>query len=502
MNKPGIDHHIRFHRSWLIWLTIILFGGIYLAVVISNHFFFRTFCFDYGVYNNAFFDFAHFRVNSNPVFEPSLDRFCQVHMAFILNILSPLLYWTIGLITGTYTLLIFEVLIILTGGYFVFLLVKEKTGIFWFSLLALLHYFSLWGHFSALPADYIDTTIGASVVPIFLYYHVRRKFFVTSLLFLFILLTKENFPLWLIFISLTLILLDPKDKMVRKVNIIYIVIAIFYFITIFKFVIPAFEDSDRPYWGFAYSALGETPSDAFLNIFKHPLRTVKLLFINQTGNPIYNGIKAEFYFVFLISGGIVLFANPRYFLMFIPLIAQKMFNDHYLRWGINSFYSIEIVSILSIGVFITLSKLKNKKLIIIMAILVCISTLFVTINKLDHRKSLYYIPIKERFYDLRLYRSDFDVKKVNAALKMIPSEAKVAASERVVSHLAYRSHIYCFPYVRDANYIVLLLNTSTYPLTKEQFEEEKRRYLSDDNWMVIYNEYPLLILNKVGIPGH
>ncbi len=488
--------NIAFKKEWFIGITILIFGAIYLAVVVSNHYFFRTFCYDYGVYNNAFYDFAHLRINQSPLFDPPLDRFCQVHMAFILNLVSPVLYWTIGLLTGTYTLLIFQVLIILTGGYYTFKLVYLKSDAFWFSLIALVHFFSLWGHFSALPADYIDTTIGASLVPVFLYYHERRKFLLTSIVFVFILITKENFPLWLIFISLTLILLNVKDKLVRRVNLIYIGVAILYFIVIFKIVIPAVEDSNRPYWGFAYSALGESPSDAILTILKHPLKVLKIMFVNHSGNPIYDGIKTEFYFMFLASGGVILLYHPRYLIMFIPLIAQKVFNDHYLRWGINSFYSIEIVSILSISVYLTLLRLNHQKLRMILAILILFSTICVTLVKLDSRRSLYYLPDKERFYDIELYRSDFNIKEINRALQMLPKDAKVSASERVVSHLAFRSHIYCFPNITQADYIVLLSDDHTYPLTVEQFEIEKEKLLSHENWETIYRKEPLVILKR------
>ncbi len=488
--------NIPFRKEWLVGLVIVIFGIIYLAVVVSNHYFFRTFCYDYGVYNNAFYDLAHLHINQNPLFDPPLERFCQVHISFLLNIFSPILYWTLGLATKTYALLVFQVLMILTGGYFTFRLIEEKTHDYWFSLLGLIHFFFLWGHFSALSADYIDTTIGASLVPVFLYYHVRRKFLLTSIVFVFILITKENFPLWLVFISLTLILLESKDKLVRRINLIYIAVAILYFIMIFKLVIPAIEDPDRPYWGFAYSAVGDSPSQAILFSITHPFETLKLLFINHTGDPTYNGIKMEFYSVFLISGGIVLIANPRYLIMFVPIIAQKMFNDHYLRWGINSFYSIEVVSILSLAVYLTLMKLKNKKLAILFAILICLSTITITINKLENRKSLFYLPEKERFYDMTMYQSEFNIRKINGALKRIPPDAKVSASERIVPHLAFRSGIYCFPQVGDAEFIVLLFGSGTYPVTKEKFDKEKEKYLQDTSWRTIYDEYPLLILKK------
>ena len=140
------------------------------------------------------------RVNDNPVFDPVLKNFFQDHLAFTLIFMSPL-YFLLSWLTGTYTLLVVEVSFIILGGYYTYKLIKLKTQNETISLIALFHFYILIGHFSALAADYHDTVVGASVVPAFLYLIEKKKYWKSIIPFLFILLTKENFSLWLVFIT-------------------------------------------------------------------------------------------------------------------------------------------------------------------------------------------------------------------------------------------------------------------------------------------------------------
>lgn len=478
------------------WSVLLFFGILYLVICFCNHYFFRTYSSDYGIYNNAFFDFAHGRVNRPSLFNPPLNNFFQVHMSFTLVVLAPF-YWVFYWIFGTYTLLFLQIIFILLGGYGTYLFVKLKSENYWLSVMAMFHYFILWGHYSCLAADYIDSTVAASMVPLFLYFFSKRKFVIATLCFLFITIAKENMPLWLIFVAIFLIIENRKDKKMVVIASIYILFSLTYFLMAFYWWIPSLQDPNLPYWGFAYSALGGNVKDAVIYLFSHPIDSFFLLFENKTGDYQLDGIKAEFYYVVLISGGFLIFLRPKYIILFIPIVAQKMYNDNFLRWGINSFYSIEVVSILSLAIFGAFIWIKSNKVRYALAGLICLSTTIITCIKLDHRTSLYYSDsAKEKFYSPEMYKTDFDVKKIYKHFKNIPENAKVCASETIVPHFAYRRNIQVFPFVYDADYIILLLDHSTYPLTKEQFAAKKKEFITNPQWTTIVDDYPLLILKK------
>ncbi|MFC2096173.1 DUF2079 domain-containing protein [Bacteroidota bacterium] len=464
-----------------------------------NHYYFRTNALDFGFYNQAFGDFAHFRSNANTVFYPALDNYLQVHPAFTLFILSPL-YWVFNWIFGTYTLLIIQNIFLIIGGIYTYKIVKDKTQNNLLAVLALLHYHFIWGHYSAIAFEYIDATVASCIVPVFFYYFDKQKYLLSTIAFIFILTARENMPIWFIFISAFLVLIYYKRKRAVVFSVLYILFSLTYLVIVYNVIVPIYENESLKYWGFAYSALGENIPKALKFVFTHPLETFKLLFINHSGNPLYNGIKAEFYYVFLLSGGFLLFYRPKYIILFIPIIAQKMFNDHFVRWGINIFYSIEIVTLLPFVTFLIISdlgKIKKYNLTILFAIIILTSTFVTTIVKMNTRKSKWYDKSKEKFYDPKFYKSKYDLKKVYWYLENIRPETSVCASGKIVPHLAFRKEISMYPYIGNAEVIFILQDSPTYPLRKEEFEASLSNLKNNVNWELKIDDYPVLLFEKV-----
>jgi uncharacterized membrane protein len=483
-------------RKILLWGLMLFFFTVYTLQVVLNHFYFRTYALDYGFYNQAFWDFAHFRVNSNTVFEPPLETYFQIHPGFTLLLISPL-YWVFTPFFGTYSLLIIQNIFLLIGGYSVYLLIKDKTNNYWIALLAFLHFNLIWGHYSALSSDFIETTVAASMMPVFLLFFDRKKYIASILVFLFIITCKENMPLWFIFMSITMILIY-KDKKTKLLSLGLGIFSLLYFLFLFKFLIPYFESPGTDYWGFAYSALGKNPGEALQFIFTHPFQALSLLFVNPTGNPDYNYIKAEFYIVFLVSGGILLFLRPVYVIPFIPVIAQKMFNDSFIRWGMLGFYSIEAVSILTVFAFLAISRIGNIKLKLILCVVLCLSTLRITLVKLDNRTALWYDISKENMLRSSFYRSDMDVQKIRKEIRsVVPVDSSFAASQGIVPHFSQRKNAHIFPFVHNARYLIFLKDHNTYPLKPEEFKKEADKYIKNPDWECVLDDYPLLILKRI-----
>jgi hypothetical protein len=225
------------------------------------------------------------------------------------------------------------------------------------------------------------------------------------------------------------------------------------------------------------------------------------LFINTTGNPIYDGIKQEFYFYYLLCGGALLVIRPRYILLFIPLIAKKMFNDDPIRWSNELYYSIEFVSILPIVVFLIISEFHSKMLRYVVTGFVCLSTIVLTIHYLDNfnRKLNWWGDQKYAFYKPSMYKADVNVGKINKYLKSIPDDASVSASGHLLPHLAFRQKIYYFPRVDDAEYLVLFMKDDLYPLNAVQFEDEANKYLKTSKWQFLVYDYPFIIAHRKNV---
>lgn len=477
-------------------IIVILFFIFYTLQVFVNHYFFRSNALDYGYYSQVFWKLAHFAKPSSTVTLSILDNFLQVHPSFTLYVLAPF-YWIFQPLFGTYSLLIIQNIFIVIGGYYTFKLVELVSNSRKLGLLAILHYFIIWGHFSAIAFEYIDATVASSLMPTFFYFVYRRRLLWAGLVFLFVIIARENMPIWFIFVSIFIFISNIRERSLVRFSIFILIFSLGYLVFIYSIVIPHYEDPSLPYWGFAYSALGNSIPEALKFVFSHPIEACKLLFVNHSGDPAFDGIKMEFYWVFILTGGLMLILRPAYLLLFIPIIAQKMFNDNHLRWGINVFYSIEVVSILPLSVYLVLSDLSKKiKFSFWLGLIIIVSTMLVTVVKMNTRKAALYVKEKEKIYDPLFYKKPFDVRKINNYLKVIPPVAKVCATQNLVPHMAFRDTISIFPYVRNAEFLLFLDSKNTYPISKLEFMQIKNSYLTNRDWYIYIDDYPLLVLHK------
>ncbi len=483
---------IRLNKKQYPYLVLIAFGIVLFSMGILNHYFFRSYTFDYGNYNFAFWDYSHFRISPMPTYP---GNFLQDHFSFTLMYFVPV-YWLINWITGTYTLIIIQYTLILTAGWYTYKLILLKSDNIWLSVGVLIYYFTLLGRYTTISCDVNIAVISACFIPIFIYYFETRKYLVAFIILVLSLFSRENIPIWFVFIFLVLIIEHRKDKKAVLYSLVGILISIVYFILLFKLIIPSIETTEKQFTLFNYAALGKNPGEAISFVIKHPFETVKLFFINHLNDPAANGVKAEFYWVYLISGGFILFLRPKYLIWFIPIVAQKMLNDNSFRWGIATYYSIEVVTLLPLSVFLVLSSIKSKLYQNGLIIAVCIATISMTIHKLDASNCVIpwtMTPAKEKFYDKRFYKPPFNVRKVNALLSIIPPDAKVSASDHILAHLSQRQSIYLFPTVNDAEYIVFSVYDDYFMISHNDNEISRNKYFSDPKWEIIAQEFPVFL---------
>ena len=158
-------------NKWLI-LVFVIFGGVFASISFINHYNFRTYGWDLGINQNAIFDYAHFRWNDCMIMQPSFENVLADHFSLYPLLVSPF-YW----IFGSYTMLIFQWAAILFGGLGVFKFVHFISENKKLATLALIHFFFIWGIYSALSFDYHDNVVAAMFVPWFLYYYDKQKYF-------------------------------------------------------------------------------------------------------------------------------------------------------------------------------------------------------------------------------------------------------------------------------------------------------------------------------------
>lgn len=482
---------------------LIVFSLLHLFIVLLNHFYFRTFAYYYGVYNFAFYDYAHFGNHPIPLlFDTSNSTFLQDHFSLLFIFLSPL-YWIFNFFVGTYLLLIIQWAAIVYGGWATYRLIRFKTMSPKMSIAAMICYFFIYSRFSAYHADCNLAIIGSALIPVFLYYFSTKKIKALITVFFVLLITREDFSLWLSFICLFLVIENKKNKQQFKLAMVLMFVSLLFFIIIFKWIIPSLETETVKFALFNYSALGSTPMQAFTFVVQHPLNAIKLLFVNHLQNPEYDWHKFKYYAVFGLSGGLLLFLKPHYLICLIPIVTKKMYNDDWLRWTYETYYGIETASILPALVFMVIADFKNNLTRMIVSGTVVFFLLITSYFCFSVSRQPFVFS-KYQFFKPIFYVEDYPAKQLHHLLSQIPNSAAVSASPRLLPHLANREKIYYFTEIHDAQFICIKLNDDIWPYSGIEYQATLKGMLKSGLWeakfavgnIVVFKKNPQALINK------
>ena len=270
-------------------------GVVYALISLVNHYLFKTYTLDLGLYTHALYEYAHFRVADCSVFKAVPQNLLSDHFDLYLMILSPLVY-----LFGSYTLLLVQIAAALLGGWGIYKLIGLYTDDDWMPVLASAAFFFSFGIIHALSYDYHSNVLTAMMLPWLLYFLKKRQFGWASLLVVLFVIGKENMSLWLFFIALGLMWDYRKDKQAFWHLAAYAVFSIAYFFIVNMIVMPKLGGSGGGFARYAY--LGDNYAEMAKHLLKHPAEAFRLLYVNHSGFARYDGVKMEFYTCVLASG--------------------------------------------------------------------------------------------------------------------------------------------------------------------------------------------------------
>lgn len=410
-----------------------LAGVVYCLISLVNHYLFKTYALDLGLYTHAMYDFLHGRIDDCSMFKDQPQSILGAHFDLYLFFLSPLVF-----VFGSYTLLVVQIVAVLLGGWGVYKLIGLYTDDDWLPILATAILFFSFGVIHPFAFDYHSNVLTAMMLPWLLYFIKKRQFWLSSLMVVLFVLGKENLSLWLFFIAIALMWDYRKDRKTLWYLLGYALFGLAYFLIINMVVMPKIggEGISR------YHHLGNNYAEIALQLITHPGETLCLLFANTSGLERCDGVKEEFFVCALATGLLFTILKPNYFLMLIPLIGQKMLSSYHLFWGVSLQYSVEFMPVLVISSFLVIIKLKNKVLRMVLAVALLVSTILTTFYTIGVPRS-YVVLDQTCIYQARHYeQKKFDATYARQLIKQIPDDASVSAASMFVPHLALREQIY------------------------------------------------------------
>lgn len=480
---------IKLNDKVKIGTVLAVAGCLFCALSIVNHLMFKTFALDLGLYNHALFDYSHLRIDDCSMFKANPQYILSDHFDLYLIILSPLVF-----LFGNFTLLFVQVAAVVLGGLGIYRLMRLYVDDGFLPLMATIVFFSFFGIWHALSFDYHSNVVASMMLPWLFYYFKRKKFgWATLFAFLFV-IGKENMSLWLSFIALGLMWDYRKERTSLLVLACYAVFSLIYFYVVNSIVMPALGGSGGGFQRYAY--LGNSYAEIASNLLQNPLESIKLLFVNTSGNVSKNGLKLEFYICALTSGLLLTCLKPNYLFMLIPIVAQKMLASDSMFWGVTQQYSVEFAPIVTVASFIVIARIRKPigaKAASMGLFAASVVTLFYTVGT----PKSYFSPDKLRIYQKHHYQQAyFSPEDARKLISQIPDEASVCATSVFVPHLALRDEIYDFPIGMNHNpeYCLLVRDFNRY---SEQNRELVRQMLDEqEDYEIISSAENLYLLKR------
>ena len=460
-------------------------GVLYVLISLVNHYLFKTYALDLGLYNHAMYDFIHFRVDDCSMFKAEPQSILSDHFDLYLVLLSPLIF-----VFGSYTLLIVQIVAVLLGGWGIYKLLSLYTDDDWMPVLASAVFFFSFGIIQAIAYDYHSNVLTAMMLPWLLFFLKKRKFGLSTLFVVLFVIGKENMSLWLFFIAIGLMWDYRKDKKTLWHLAAYALFSVAYFLIINMLVMPRLGGNGG---GFArYAHLGDNYVDIAGSLLAQPLEALKMLYINTSGDSKFDGVKEEFYLCTLTTGMLFMVLKPNYLFMLIPLIAQKMLAVDPSFWGISFQYSVEFMPVIVIASFLVLIKLKKQVLRRVLAVSLLLSTVLTTFYTIGVPKSHIWLDQLCVYQGRHYKQKDFDVHYAYEIIEMIPDTASVCAISPFVPHLAMRDEIRNFANTRN-------IKTDYVLMTEPYFEFEREGVLvlkNRDEYETVATDGTLYLLKR------
>ncbi len=471
----------------------LFFFLVFSAISFLNHYFFRSAALDYGLSNQALYQFAHFKpAITSMLLSYESAPYLSCHLSFWVPLLSPF-YW----IFGSYTLLIFQNLALVFAGFGLVKLGKYFNISAWLLCLVLIQFYASFAIYGAISFDYHDNVVGACFLPWLFYFFLKGNWKLTALCFFAVLISKENMAILLGFISLAFLTLKPRPSFKSYLLPIgFFLVALLWFMVSSFIIIPSLNNTGTFDQIGRYSHLGSNLQEIISYIFTHPVKMFRMFFESHIQPDPDEKVKMEFLKVLFISGGIALIRKPAFLWMALPIFIQKLWNKELGFWGLSYHYQIELAPIISLAILFWIRDIKAIRFQFYLLLFLGVSTVMITLRKMEH-KYCESKPVNENLFLKAHYQASFDLDKVKQGLKTIPEDAAICAQANLLPHLATRDKAYHFPILRDANYLLVLEpGMNCYPLSETEARTLLDTMRLGKEWKEDSTYLPLRIFKK------
>jgi uncharacterized membrane protein len=439
----------RWWTRWGAWILFLLFVAVFFALLVRKHDSFHTRALDLAKFDQAIWNTLHGRFLFSTLESQSI---LGNHFSPFMALLAPL-FW---IWDDVRVLFLVQTLGLALAGLVLHKIVQGKHPKLapWF-LLA--YYLNPALHEVAL-VEFRRVTLAVPFLALALYglYIRKRRWLIVGLAFA--LLCKEDIGLIVFMMGVYLILFERDWKW----GVPLAAVGITWVAAVTLWVIPTIVDltggTDELYPQINYLCLeGDSYGDILLNLLREPQVLFQRMFDREALLALLR--------IFFPLGLILPFLAPDWLMLVVPSLAYMLFSCNAGMHRLQSWYMASVLPGLFAAVAVALTRLSEQK-----ARWATVSLLAATLISYP---LLSYAPLGAKF-DPTTYRVTDHHRLAAKVVNAIPDDARVAAQDPYVPHLAHREYIYLFPWVRresKVDYTLLDRQAHSYPLDQDELND-------------------------------
>jgi uncharacterized membrane protein len=315
--------------------------------------------------------------------------------------------------------------------------------------------------------------------------YVKKRYLMVFGLF-FALLCKENIGMIVLMIGLYLLLFERDWKW----GLSLMVLGGVWIAATMLWIIPAFNPPGDPS-GYRLVKYFDSWGDSFRgilsNILTTPLALIQRMFDKEALQALWR--------VFLPLGILLPFLAPDWLLISVPSFAYMLISSFPRMHRLEDWYMASILPVLFAAIAVSLNRRSGRQ-----ARWLTASLLGATIVGFG---LFSYAPLGAK-YDPSHYRLTEHHRLAAQVVAAVPAEARVAAQDPFISHLAHREHIYLYPWIaidrEDIDYYLFDRQMQAYPFQGEEINWEIDNLVADPSIVVEMEGDGLYLLHQDGDP--
>jgi uncharacterized membrane protein len=241
----------------------------------------------------------------------------------------------------------------------------------------------------------------------------------------------------------------------------------------FLYVIPHFSPTGIDPFAGRYTAVGGTPEGMVRELFSDPLAFV---------HTVASGHKAVFLGFLLVPFLGLWLLEPLLFLGAVPELAISLLSSKSDQTSVAFHYTAGIVPFVVAASVFGCARLKGGSARLSLYALAGAAAVAV------------YSPLLLVKSDVEALASPLTSVKAHA-VSLVPTGARVSASNKLEAHVSDGRYVYVFPYVRSAQWIVVDIDDPGYA-DPAAYKRKVRQYEADPDWRTVYSARGVAVLRK------